>query len=198
MYPKSIRDLIDCFKYLPGIGDKSAERMTFSMLNLPAEKINEFINTITNIRDNVKKCEICGNLCEDNICNICSNLSRNKKIIFVVEKAKDIYLFEKLGIYNGVYHVLDGLISPIDGIHPEDLKINELKEKIKNDNVEEIILALKPSIEGETTMQYIKKILEKTDVKVSKIATGIPLGTDMEYIDTLTLELALEERKNIS
>ena len=197
MYPKSIRDLIDCFKYLPGIGDKSAERMTFSMLNLPAEKINEFINTITNIRDNVKKCEICGNLCEDNICNICSNLSRNKKIIFVVEKAKDIYLFEKLGIYNGVYHVLEGLISPIDGIHPEDLKINELKEKIKNDNVEEIILALKPSIEGETTMQYLKKILSDFNVKISKIATGVPLGMDMEYIDTLTLELALEERKDI-
>lgn len=197
MYPKSIRDLIDCFKYLPGIGDKSAERMTFSMLNLPAEKINEFINTITNIRDNVKKCEICGNLCEDNICNICSNLSRNKKIIFVVEKAKDIYLFEKLGIYNGVYHVLEGLISPIDGIHPEDLKINELKERIKNDNVEEIILALKPSIEGETTMQYLKKILSYFNVKISKIATGVPLGMDMEYIDTLTLELALEERKDI-
>ncbi len=197
MYPKSIRDLIDCFKYLPGIGDKSAERMTFSMLNLPAEKINEFINTITNIRDNVKKCEICGNLCEDNICNICSNLSRNKKIIFVVEKAKDIYLFEKLGIYNGVYHVLEGLISPIDGIHPEDLKINELKERIKNDNVEEIILALKPSIEGETTMQYLKKILSDFNVKISKIATGVPLGMDMEYIDTLTLELALEERKDI-
>lgn len=197
MYPKSIRDLIDCFKYLPGIGDKSAERMTFSMLNLPAEKINEFINTITNIRDNVKKCEICGNLCEDNICNICSNLNRNKKIIFVVEKAKDIYLFEKLGIYNGVYHVLDGLISPIDGIHPEDLKINELKERIKNDNVEEIILALKPSIEGETTMQYLKKILSDFNVKISKIATGVPLGMDMEYIDTLTLELALEERKDI-
>ncbi len=197
MYPKSIRDLIDCFKYLPGIGDKSAERMTFSMLNLPAEKINEFINTITNIRDNVKKCEICGNLCEDNICNICSNLSRNKKIIFVVEKAKDIYLFEKLGIYNGVYHVLEGLISPIDGIHPEDLKINELKKRIKNDNVEEIILALKPSIEGETTMQYLKKILSDFNVKISKIATGVPLGMDMEYIDTLTLELALEERKDI-
>ena len=197
MYPKSIRDLIDCFKYLPGIGDKSAERMTFSMLNLPTEKINEFINTITNIRDNVKKCEICGNLCEDNICNICSNLSRNKKIIFVVEKAKDIYLFEKLGIYNGVYHVLEGLISPIDGIHPEDLKINELKERIKNDNVEEIILALKPSIEGETTMQYLKKILSDFNVKISKIATGVPLGMDMEYIDTLTLELALEERKDI-
>ena len=197
MYPKSIRDLIDCFKYLPGIGDKSAERMTFSMLNLPAEKINEFINTITNIRDNVKKCEICGNLCEDNICNICSNLSRNKKIVFVVEKAKDIYLFEKLGIYNGVYHVLEGLISPIDGIHPEDLKINELKERIKNDNVEEIILALKPSIEGETTMQYLKKILSDFNVKISKIATGVPLGMDMEYIDTLTLELALEERKDI-
>ncbi len=197
MYPKSIRDLIDCFKYLPGIGDKSAERMTFSMLNLPAEKINEFINTITNIRDNVKKCEICGNLCEDTICNICSNLNRNKKIIFVVEKAKDIYLFEKLGIYNGVYHVLEGLISPIDGIHPEDLKINELKERIKNDNVEEIILALKPSIEGETTMQYLKKILSDFNVKISKIATGVPLGMDMEYIDTLTLELALEERKDI-
>ena len=197
MYPNGMKDLIECFKCLPGIGDKSAERMTFSMLNLSKEKLTEFIDSISNIKDKIKNCEICGNICEGNICNICSNQNRNKKTIFVVEKAKDIFLFEKLGIYNGVYHVLNGLISPIDGVHPEDLKIKELEERIKKDGVEEIILALKPSIEGETTMQYLKKILSSLNVKISKIATGVPLGMDMEYIDTMTLELALEERKDI-
>lgn len=153
---------------------------------------------ITEVRDKIKKCKICGNFCENDVCDICLNNNRDKKLIFVVEKPKDIYLFEKIGIFKGTYHVLDGLISPLDGVNPEDINISSLVDRIKNDNTNEVILALKPSIEGETTMQYIKKILEKTDVKVSKIATGIPLGTDMEYIDTLTLELALEERKNIS
>ena len=197
MYPNSIKKLIECFKYLPGVGDKSAERMTFSMLKLSPEKLNEFIESIINVRDNIKSCKICGNICEGDICNICSNMNRNKKNIFVVEKAKDISLFEKLGIYNGVYHVLNGLISPIDGISPEDLRIKELVKRIKDDSVDEIILALKPSIEGETTMQYLKKILSDYNIKISKIATGVPLGMDMEYIDTLTLELALEERKDI-
>lgn len=197
MYPNSIKKLIECFKYLPGVGDKSAERMTFSMLKLSPEKLNEFIESIINVRDNIKSCKICGNICEGDICNICSNMNRNRKNIFVVEKAKDISLFEKLGIYNGVYHVLNGLISPIDGISPEDLRIKELVKRIKDDSVDEIILALKPSIEGETTMQYLKKILSDYNIKISKIATGVPLGMDMEYIDTLTLELALEERKDI-
>ena len=198
MYPIVIKKLIDSFKDLPGIGEKTAERLAFALLNFDKEKQTNFIDAITEVRDKIKKCKICGNFCENDVCDICLNNNRDKKLIFVVEKPKDIYLFEKIGIFKGTYHVLDGLISPLDGVNPEDINISSLVDRIKNDNTNEVILALKPSIEGETTMQYIKKILEKTDVKVSKIATGIPLGTDMEYIDTLTLELALEERKNIS
>ena len=198
MYPIGIKKLIDSFKDLPGIGEKTAERLAFALLYFDKEKQTNFIDAITEVRDKIKKCKICGNFCENDVCDICLNNNRDKKIIFVVEKPKDIYLFEKIGIFKGTYHVLDGLISPLDGVNPEDINISSLVDRIKNDNTNEVILALKPSIEGETTMQYIKKILEKTDVKVSKIATGIPLGTDMEYIDTLTLELALEERKNIS
>ena len=198
MYPIGIKKLIDSFKDLPGIGEKTAERLAFALLNFDKEKQTNFIDAITEVRDKIKKCKICGNFCENDVCDICLNNNRDIKLIFVVEKPKDIYLFEKIGIFKGTYHVLDGLISPLDGVNPEDINISSLVDRIKNDNTNEVILALKPSIEGETTMQYIKKILEKTDVKVSKIATGIPLGTDMEYIDTLTLELALEERKNIS
>lgn len=198
MYPSGIKKLIECLKNFPGIGEKSAERLAFALLNFDKEKQTNFIEAITEVRDKIKRCKICGNFCEDETCDICSSDSREKNIIFVVEKPKDIYLFEKLGIFKGTYHVLDGLISPLDGINPDDINIANLVSRIDNGNVSEVILALKPSIEGETTMQYIKKILENKEVKVSKIATGIPLGTDIEYIDTLTLELALEERKNIS
>ena len=198
MNPSGIKKLIECLKNFPGIGEKSAERMAFALLNFDKEKQTNFIEAITEVRDKIKRCRICGNFCENDICDICLNDNREKNIIFVVEKPKDIYLFEKIGIFKGTYHVLDGLISPLDGINPDDINIASLVSRIDNGNVNEVILALKPSIEGETTMQYIKKILENKEVKVSKIATGIPLGTDMEYIDTLTLELALEERKNIS
>jgi len=198
MYPNGVRNLIECFKDLPGIGEKSAERLTFSMMNFDKDKLTNFSNSIIEIRDKIGKCSICGNISEGDVCNVCSNKSRDKSVIFVVEKAKDIFLFEKLGVFNGTYHVLEGLISPLEGINPEDINIESLEKRIKKEEIKEVILALKPSIEGETTMQYIKRILEKTGTKVSKIATGIPLGTDMEYIDTLTLELALEERKDIS
>ena len=198
MYPNGIKQIIDCFKMLPGIGEKSAERLAFAMLNFEKDTLTNFSNSILKLRDNINRCNVCGNICEGNICNICSNDSRNNSIIFVVEKPKDIFLFEKIGVYNGKYHVLNGLISPLDGINPEDINIDSLIKRIKKDNIKEIILALKPSIEGETTTQYIKKIIEPTGIKISRIATGIPLGMEMEYIDTLTLELALEERKNIS
>lgn len=198
MYPNGIKQIIDCFKMLPGIGEKSAERLAFAMLNFEKDTLTNFSNSILKLRDNINRCNVCGNICEGNICNICSNDSRNNSIIFVVEKPKDIFLFEKIGVYNGKYHVLNGLISPLDGINPEDINIDSLITRIKKDNIKEIILALKPSIEGETTTQYIKKIIEPTGIKISRIATGIPLGMEMEYIDTLTLELALEERKNIS
>lgn len=197
MYPKCIRNVIDCFKNLPGIGEKTAERLAFSLIGFSKENLTSFSAAITDIRDKITTCEICGNIADSNICNICSDKERKSNIIFVVEKAKDISLFEKINIYNGKYHVLGGLISPLDGIGPDDININKLIDRIDKESVHEIIMALKPSIEGETTMQYIKKILENKNVRVTRIATGIPMGTDIEYIDAMTLEFALEGRKDI-
>ena len=197
MYPNSIKNLIDCFKDLPGIGEKTAERLVFSLINFSKEKLTSFSDAIISVRDKLSNCSICGNITEDSVCNICSDSNRNSKIIFVVEKAKDIALFEKINIYKGKYHVLGGLISPLEGIGPDDVNISSLVSRIDKENVEEIILALKPSIEGETTMQYIKKILSSKNVKITRIATGIPIGTDIDYIDAMTLEFALEGRKDI-
>lgn len=198
MYPNSVKRLIDSLKCLPGIGNKTAERLAFSMIDFDKDNLTAFSNAILDVRDNIHKCVECGNISDDEVCSICSSEVRDKKLVFVVEKAKDIILFEKLSIFNGVYHVLEGLISPIDGIGPNDIAINSLLDKIENNGVEELIFALKPSIEGEATMQYISRILGDKNVKVSKIATGIPMGTDMEYIDSLTLELAIDERKKVN
>lgn len=197
MYPNCIKEIIESFKDLPGIGEKTAERLAFSLISFDKEKLTSFSDAIISVRDKIKTCSICGNISEEDKCSICNDKNRNDKIIFVVEKAKDISLFEKINAFNGRYHVLSGLISPLDGIGPEDINIDSLIKRIKTDNVEEIILALKPSIEGETTMQYIKKILSDTNVKITRIATGIPMGTDIEYIDSMTLEFALEGRKDI-
>ena len=197
MYPNSIKNLIDCFKDLPGIGEKTAERLVFSLFCFDKEKLTSFSDAIISVRDKLGNCSICGNITENSVCDICSDSNRNNKIIFVVEKAKDIALFEKINIYKGKYHVLGGLISPLEGIGPDDVNISSLVSRIDKENVEEIILALKPSIEGETTMQYIKKILSSKNVKITRIATGIPIGTDIDYIDAMTLEFALEGRKDI-
>lgn len=195
MYPSCLKNLIDCLKCLPGIGEKSAERLAFSIMNFDKEKITAFSNALLEVRDNIKRCKICDNITDKEYCSICSDERRRKDIVFVVEKPKDVVLFEKINVYNGVYHVLNCLISPLDGVNPEDINIKKLIDRIKEGNIKEVILALKPSIEGETTMQYIKKILEPLDVKITKIATGIPIGTDIEYIDAMTLEMSLEERK---
>lgn len=197
MYPDSIKRLIDSFKYLPGIGEKTAERLAFSLLSFDDEILTNFSEAIMSVRDNIQKCSICNNLSESDKCSICLDDKRNKNTVFVVEKAKDVFLFERLGIYSGLYHVLDGVISPMEGIGPDDININSLLDRIKNGGIKEVILALKPNLEGETTMQYIIKVLENYDVKVSKLATGVPMGTDIEYIDSMTLELALEERKEV-
>ena len=157
-----------------------------------------FSEAISNVRDNICYCSICGNISDNSICSICTNLDRDDSILLVVEKPKDIILFEKLGVYKGKYHVLNGLISPLDGVGPEDINLSKLVDRVNNAEVKEIILALKPSIEGETTMQYIKKVLEGANVKISKIATGVPIGTEIEYIDSLTLEMAIDERKNMN
>lgn len=198
MYPECLKKLIECLKDFPGVGDKSAERMAFAIMNFDKERITFFSDSLIAVRDNIRRCSVCNNITDKEVCSICSNDARKKDVIFVVEKPKDVILFEKINYFNGVYHVLDGLISPLEGINPEDINIKRLIERIDEDNVKEVILALKPSIEGETTMQYIRKLLENKDVKVTKIATGIPIGTDMEYIDSMTLELSLEERKEFS
>lgn len=198
MYPDCLKNLIECLKDFPGVGDKSAERMAFAIMNFDKERITFFSDSLIAVRDNIRRCSVCNNITDKEVCSICSNDARKKDVIFVVEKPKDVILFEKINYFNGVYHVLDGLISPLEGINPEDINIKRLIERIDEDNVKEVILALKPSIEGETTMQYIRKLLENKDVKVTKIATGIPIGTDMEYIDSMTLELSLEERKEFS
>lgn len=197
MYPECVRKLIDSLKKLPGVGEKSAERMAFSIMNFSSDSLLDFSQSLIDINEKLKKCPICNNITDRDICYICSDESRNNNTIFVVEKPKDIVLFEKIGNYNGRYHVLGGLISPLEGIGPEDINLSGLIDRVKNSSVEEVIVVLKPSIEGETTTQYIKKILEKYNVKVSKIATGIPIGIEIEYIDTMTLEMAFEERKDI-
>lgn len=197
MYPNCVRNLIESLKNLPGIGEKSAERLAFSILNFDSDKIDNFANALSDIK-NIKRCPICNNITDMDKCYICNDNNRVNDTIFVVEKPKDIVLFEKMGNYNGKYHVLGGLISPLEGINPEDINIDKLVSRVKENNVKEVIVVLKPSIEGETTMQYIKRILSKYDVKVSKIPIGIPMGTDIEYIDSMTLEMAFENRNDIA
>ncbi len=197
MYPQSIKDLIESFKLLPGIGRKTAERLAFSVLDLEDEQIDFFSDSISNIKTNVRRCRICNCITDKDVCDICHDNNRNFDMLCVVDDSKNVFLFEKLAIYRGTYHVLDGLISPLDGINPEDIGIHKLIERIKSGNYEEIIFAFKPSIEGETTALYIKRILSGIDIRVSKLASGIPIGADMEYLDGLTLEQALNGRKII-
>jgi len=197
-YPTTIKNLIECYKKLPGIGEKTAERLALATLNINQETLDIFADSISNVKKRIKRCKKCNNLSEEDLCEICQDESRDQKTICVVEEPKNVILFEKVGTYKGTYHVLDGLISPLDGITPDQIKIDLLLERIKNDNIKEIIIAVKPSIEGETTSLYIVKLLEGKDIVISKIAHGVPLGADMEYIDSLTLEMALEDRKKIS
>ncbi len=197
MYPDSLKDVIEGFRYFPGVGEKTAERLAFSILELDEEKVSSFAEALKTAKNKLHPCKICHNLTDKDTCDICANKLRDKTLLCVVEDPKSVFLFERLGTYNGLYHVLDGLISPMDGVNPEDIGIDKLLTRIKDNHFKEIILAVKPSIEGETTSLYIKKILEGLDLTVSKIASGIPMGADMEYIDAMTLERALNDRKNI-
>ena len=197
MYPKSLQQLIDSFKYLPGIGDKTAERMAFALLEMDEEKIDMFSSSIANVKNSIHRCPECNNLTDADKCNICSDKSRDNTTLFVVEDPKSVFLFEKLGIFNGKYHVLNGLISPLDGINPEDIELDKLLNRVKKEKFKELILAFKPSIEGETTSLYIKRILGDMDLSITKLASGVPMGADMEYIDAMTLERAIVDRKTV-
>ncbi len=196
-YPTTIQNLIECFKKYPGVGTKTAERYAFETLDLDEEVIEQFIQSLKDSKQKIKHCSVCNNLTEDDVCDICKDKTRDSNILCVVEDPKSVMLLDKLGIFNGYYHVINGLISPLDGVNPEDIELDKLIKRVKDENIKEIILAVKPSIEGETTSLYISKLLKDTDVVVSKIAHGVPIGTEIDYVDSLTLELALENRKEI-
>ena len=192
-------DLIEYFKKLPGIGEKSAERMALALLDINTDDVNAFADAMCNAKLKLHPCPICGCLTELEVCPICSSEARDNNVICVLEDYKGVFAFEKTGKYNGKYHVLNGLISPIDDIGPEDINIFGLINRIKEMPKVELIIALKPSIEGETTTLYLKKVLEKyPSVKVSRLSYGIPMGVGVDYLDELTLLNALSERKNIT
>lgn len=197
MLPNSINDLIESFKLLPGVGAKTAERLAFAVIDMEKENVDFFSNSLTQVKQKIKHCKICNSLTDDDICSICNDDTRKKDILCVLDDSKNVFLFEKLNIFRGKYHVLDGLISPLDGINPENIGIDKLLDRIKKEDYKEILFAFKPSIEGETTSLYIKKILDGNDIKITRLASGVPMGADMEYIDELTLERALADRKEI-
>ena len=198
-YTESIENLIDCFKLLPGIGEKNAERLAFSMLNFDDEQIAKFIESINNVHTKVKKCKKCNNLTEnkDN-CNICDDNDRDSSLLCVVENTKNLVMFEKANIFPGKYFVLEGLISPLEGIGPVVKKVNHVINLVKNSKIIEIICALHARSQGATTSLYISKLLEGLNIKITKIAAGVPVGADMEYLDSITIQRAIEGRTTIS
>jgi len=196
-YPKIIQSLIDCFKKIPGVGEKTAERYVLSLLDMDDDVLKEFADHLKNLKHKIVRCKVCHNLSEGEICDICKDTTRDHSTICVVEEPKNVFSFEKAGTYLGTYHVLDGLISPLEGIRPENINIASLLDRVEKESIKEVIIAVKACVEGETTAMYIAKKLENKNVKVSKIAYGIPLGADMGYIDASTLEISLENRQQI-
>ncbi|PIR97166.1 MAG: recombination protein RecR [Candidatus Doudnabacteria bacterium CG10_big_fil_rev_8_21_14_0_10_41_10] len=199
--PRSIEKLINEFAKLPGIGPKSASRLTFYLYKLPDHVIEVFGESVKQLKTGVHSCKNCHNMSETEICSICSNTARNQNLVCVVEDPLDVLAIEHTGKFDGVYHVLGGTISPIDGIGPENLKIAELVSRVKmlknNNNSVEIILAMNPSLEGDATVMYISKQLREIKVKLTKLARGIPVGGELEYTDESTLSDALNYRKEI-
>lgn len=192
-YSSQISKLIEQLSGLPGIGAKSAQRLAFHILNMPLENVKELSSSIIEAKKNVRYCKKCFTLTDQELCPICSNPKRNDKQIMVVENTRDLAAYEKTGKYEGVYHVLHGAISPMLGIGPGDIRLKELMQRLQED-VEEVIIATNSSLEGETTAMYISKLIKPTGIKVSRIASGVPVGGDLEYIDEVTLLRALEGR----
>lgn len=197
-YTKSMQELIECFKRMPGIGARTAERMAFYVLKAASDEMMKFASIIRKVKEDVRFCKICGNLSESETCSICNDPRRDKTIVCVVEEPTDLILIEKSGRYKGTYHVLFGVISPLEGIGPEELRIKELMERIKQDRVKEVILATDSNAEGETTALYLSEHLQPLKVKISRIAYGIPVGGNLDYIDQATLIRALEGRRPLA
>ena len=193
LYSGYINKLIEELAALPGIGSKSAQRLAFHLINMPRDKVNRLAGAIVEAKENVRYCRECFTLTDREICPVCANQNRDHKTIMVVENARDLAAYEKTGRYEGVYHVLHGAISPMLGIGPGDIKLKELTQRLQGD-VEEVIIATNSSLEGETTAMYIAKLIKPTGIKVTRIASGVPVGGDLEYIDEVTLLRALEGR----
>lgn len=195
-YSKQISKLIDALSTLPGIGNKTAQRLAFHILSMPKDDVKQLSEAIMDAREHVRYCSQCMTLTDEELCPICKNPNRNPKVIMVVENSRDLAAYEKTGKYDGVYHVLHGAISPMYGVGPADIKLKELMQRLAGD-VDEVIIATNSNLEGETTAMYISKLVKPTGIKVSRIASGVPVGGDIEYIDEITLLRALEGRTEL-
>lgn len=197
IYPKAIASLIEQFQKFPSVGPKSAQRMAFHLLRMPMIDVENFAKAMIEAKQNTRTCDICYNLSAQTPCEICSSTTRDRSIICVVSETKDLIAIEKTNEFKGLYHVLQGLISPIDGIGADDIRIKELLNRLTNEEVKEIILALSPSVEGEATSLYLTKLIKPFGIKVSRIAFGLPIGADLEYADEMTIAKAIEGRREV-
>ncbi len=197
IYPKSIATLIEHFQKFPSVGPKSAQRMAFYLLRMPMSEVQKFAQSIVEAKENTHTCEVCFNLSSTSPCEICTSSKRDRSTICVVAETKDLIAVEKTNEYKGLYHVLQGLISPMDGIGADDIRIKELLNRLTNDEVKEVILALSPSVEGEATSLYLSKLIKPFGIKISRIAFGLPVGADLEYADEITIARAIEGRREI-
>ena len=195
--PLPLRKLIEHFASLPGIGSKSAQRLAFHILSLPTEQVTDFAKTLTEAKTAIHNCRICQNFTDKEICDICASPERDASLICVVESPKDVMAFERLKDFNGTYHVLHGLISPMDGVMPNQLKIRELLARLQNQEVREIIMATNPTVEGDATAMYLARLLKPMDIMVTRLAFGLPVGGILEYADEVTLYKALENRNEM-
>ncbi len=197
IYPKSIAALIEHFQKFPSVGPKSAQRMAFYLLRMPLTEVEKFAKSMIEAKQNTRTCEICFNMSSTSPCEICTSPQRDKSTICVVAETKDLIAIEKTNEYKGLYHVLQGLISPMDGIGADDIRIKELLNRLTDEKVKEVILALSPSVEGEATSLYLTKLIKPFGIKISRIAFGLPVGADLEYADEITIAKAIEGRREL-
>ncbi|EKJ0133269.1 recombination protein RecR [Listeria monocytogenes] len=196
-YPEPITKLIDSFMKLPGIGSKSAARLAFYVLDMKEDDVLDFAKALVDAKRNLSFCSVCGHITDKDPCYICADTSRDRSVICVVQESKDVIAMEKMRDFHGLYHVLHGTISPMDGIGPEDINIPDLLKRLQDDTIEEVILATNPNVEGEATAMYISRLLKPSGIKVTRIAHGLPVGGDLEYADEVTLSKAMEGRREV-
>jgi len=196
-YPEPISKLIDSFSKLPGVGPKTAARLAFFVLDMDEDHVMEFAQSLMNVKRNLTYCETCGHITESDPCMICSDAHRDKAVVCVVQESRDVIAMEKMREFNGMYHVLGGCISPMEGIGPNDINIPSLLKRLQDDVVQEVILATNPNVEGEATAMYISRLLKPTGIKVTRLAHGLPVGGDLEYADEVTLLRAMEGRREL-